>query len=108
RSSQPRHLGLLNDQLDKKLPGRTVELLNSQLTVLVGVGLVEALPNSGKPFVHLNGIVVVLVESPPVSIRPAPLSFLVLTRMALVEVDFAAHLRAALPHLRSFPRLAGA
>src|SRR5262245_11476041 len=80
-------VGLLNDQLDKKLPGRTVELLNSQLTVLVGVGLVEALPNSGQPFVHLNGIIVVLVDSSPVSIRQATLCFLVLERMAIVEVD---------------------
>src|SRR5215470_14006158 len=90
--------GLLNDQLDKKLPGRTVELLNSKLTVLVGVGLVEALPNSGKPFVHLNGIVVVLVESSPVSIRQATLCFLVLERQAIVEVDLGEELRGGGHH----------
>src|SRR5262249_19717698 len=95
-----RHVGLLNDQLDKKLPGRTVELLNGKLTVLVGVGLVEALPNSGQPFVHLNGIVVVLVESSPVSIRQATLSFLVLERMAIVEVDLGEELRGGVHHFR--------
>src|SRR5262245_46901455 len=39
-------------------------------TVLVGVGLVEALPNSGKPFVHLDGIVVVFVEVPGIPAYP--------------------------------------
>jgi len=59
-----------------------------------------ALPNSGKPFVHLNGIVIVLVESSPVSIGQASLSFLVLERMAIVEVDLGEELRGGVDHFR--------